>query len=103
MSELELLIEADRHVAEGEQQLGRQCALIDRLAIHGHDTAKAEALLSQFQQIQAMHIAHRDRLRRDLDTPEPTWRSALIGYPAAASLATRGRLPAGARADPACR
>lgn len=65
---MEEVAEAERHVAEGEEHLSRQRAVIDRLGFDGHDTAKAEALFRQFQQIQAMHIAHRDRLRRELDT-----------------------------------
>jgi len=33
---------------------------------HGHDTFRTRALLAQFEDLQDMHIAHRDRLLQQL-------------------------------------
>jgi hypothetical protein len=62
----ELLAMTDRHVAEGEQHIARQRVLIDELERDGHDTKSAIELLSVLEQTQAMHVAHRDRIRADL-------------------------------------
>jgi len=53
-----------------------QRAVIDRLGSDGHDTAKAEALFRQFQQIQAMHIAHRTGFAGNSTRSKVTLRSA---------------------------
>jgi hypothetical protein len=62
----------ERHVAQGERHLSSQRAIIERLGIAGLDTTDAESLLRQFQGTLAMHIAHRERLHRELDKPELT-------------------------------
>ncbi|HEX3860772.1 MAG TPA: hypothetical protein VHY35_03695 [Stellaceae bacterium] len=51
-----------RHVIEGAAILARQRDLIARIAEQGGNTAAAVLLLKQFEQTQAEHIAHRDRL-----------------------------------------
>lgn len=53
----------ERHVAGGEGQLSRQRGVISGLQAAGRVTVGATRLLMLFEDIQAMHIAHRDRLR----------------------------------------
>jgi hypothetical protein len=60
------LQQAEEHVALGEQHIARQREIVSELARDGHDTEMAETLLAQFENNQAMHTAHRDRLRREL-------------------------------------
>ena len=64
---LDHLAQAERHVAQGDGHILRQRALIDRLHRDGHETSVAEDLLRRFEEIQRMHIADRDRLRRELE------------------------------------
>jgi hypothetical protein len=66
---VELLAMTDRHVAEGEHLIARQRALIDELERDGHDTKSAIELLGVLERTQAMHVAHRDRIRADLAGP----------------------------------
>jgi Mg2+ and Co2+ transporter CorA len=65
---LRRLAEAEKHLAAYEHVLARQRHVIDTIARSGHDTAEASALLREFQGIQAMHVADRDRLRVELMT-----------------------------------
>jgi hypothetical protein len=60
------LAQAERHIAEGEAHLVRQRALVARLELGGYDTSEAIRLLRQFEELQAFHLAHRDRLRKEL-------------------------------------
>jgi len=60
------LAQAERHVAQGERHIARQREIIAELERDGHDTAQARATLAQFEEIQAMHVAERDRLRHEL-------------------------------------
>ena len=57
---------AERHVAEGEQHIAKQRALVDGLARDGHDTTLALELLREFERTQASHVAERNRLRAEL-------------------------------------
>jgi len=41
-------------------------AKFSRIDKHGHDTLRAEELLSTFEETLALHIEDRDRLRKDL-------------------------------------
>ena len=59
---LQHLAEAEHHVAIGADHVARQRELIARLQRDGHDAAQAKQLLEQFEQLQQMHIADRDRL-----------------------------------------
>lgn len=63
---LEHLEQARRHVAEGERHLARQRELIADLEGSAHDVAAARQLLSQFEEMQTLHIADRDRLEKEL-------------------------------------
>lgn len=51
-----------RHVREGRDILVRQHAVVDRLQGGGFATDRAEALLSEFQNSQALHEEHLARL-----------------------------------------
>ena len=64
---LERLAQAERHVAEGLQHIARQRTVIANLERHGHDTNQARGLLAQFQSTQALHIADRDQLKKELE------------------------------------
>src|SRR5690349_4360020 len=63
---LDHLALAERHVKEGERHLTQQAALVHKLEVGGQDTAEAEALLKQFQELQVMHIADRERIKAEL-------------------------------------
>jgi hypothetical protein len=60
---------AREHVARGEGIIERQRTIIANLERDRHSelyVSQARALLSEFESIQAMHIADRDRLEREL-------------------------------------
>ena len=65
---LEHLAMVERHVAKGYEQVQRQRDIAFELERDGHVDAAGEAkkLLAQFEEIQALHIAHRDRILKDL-------------------------------------
>ena len=54
------------HVTLGEGHIARQHELIAKLERGGHDSGEARHLLISFKQTQGLHLAHRDRLRREL-------------------------------------
>jgi hypothetical protein len=60
---------AERHVLEGQQNLDRQRALVARIEHAGLPTADAEALLRQYEAMQSIYIAERDRLRQVIAKP----------------------------------
>jgi hypothetical protein len=60
----EHLAQAERQVAEGQGHAERQCLIVARLQRGGHDTSDAWRLLSRFEELQALHVADRDRLRK---------------------------------------
>lgn len=65
-SELEqLLAEAERHVFEGECLLERQRKLLERYRRHGHDPQLFCELLAAMEDTHRLHVAQRDRLRRE--------------------------------------
>lgn len=57
---------AERHVARGYEHIASQIRIIASLADGGHDTAVAEKLLATFETVQQMHLADRDRLKKEL-------------------------------------
>jgi hypothetical protein len=57
---------AERHVAQGRQHIAHQKQIIANLENGGHDTTEARKLLDTFRDIQKMHLADRDRLRKEL-------------------------------------
>ena len=60
------LAEAEQHVALGERHIARQVQIIDELARAGHDLSLAFALLDNYCELQVCHLAHRDRMRKQL-------------------------------------
>jgi len=58
---------AEEHIAQGERHVARQRELVGLLCRGGYDTTAARALLQTFEQSQAMHLADRDRLRKELE------------------------------------
>ena len=60
------LAEAEEHIATGDKNIARQRDLIAQLERDGHDTASARTFLHEFEQLQAQHIAERERLLREL-------------------------------------
>ena len=60
------LQQADTHVAMGAEHIRQQRERLSQLERHGHDTFRTRALLAQFEDLQDMHIAHRDRLLQQL-------------------------------------
>jgi len=65
------LEQAERDVALGQAHIARQKEIIKELKRLGSDTEQARDLLAQFESMQGLHIAHRDRLRVDLGTLAP--------------------------------
>ncbi|HSC19371.1 MAG TPA: hypothetical protein VLC74_10685 [Rhizomicrobium sp.] len=61
---------AETHVAEGEHHVARQRELVAELDRDGHDTSQGRRLLLEFEELQAMHIADRNRLLRELAEDE---------------------------------
>jgi hypothetical protein len=57
---------AEKHVRDGEVILVRQREVLANLARDGHDTSRASQILQEFEDVQQMHIADRERLRREL-------------------------------------
>lgn len=54
------------HVFLGEGHIARQHELIAKLERNGRDSGEARSLLGSFEEMQVMHLAHRDRLQREL-------------------------------------
>jgi hypothetical protein len=50
------------HVAQGRRHLATQRRIVDDLNHRGADTRLAHSLLASFEQLQAMHLAHLNRL-----------------------------------------
>lgn len=61
------LEEAMRHIALGEKHIASQEQVVEDLVRLGSDAAEAKKLLENFYASQAQHIAHRDRIIRELD------------------------------------
>ena len=59
------LAQAERHVAEGKVILARQRSAIAASELIGG--ARFKELLSVFEDSQRVHVADRDRLRKDLE------------------------------------
>ena len=60
------LAQAERHVTAGERCIAQQRARVAALGRDGHDTTESLLLLGQFQEVQELHVADRDRLRKEL-------------------------------------
>jgi hypothetical protein len=60
------LLQAERHVLEGERNVARLRGVVAERQSQGLDARQAIDLLRQFEELQATHIAERDRLRNEL-------------------------------------
>ncbi len=58
------LEQAQQHIALGERCISRQYAIIADLKKHGADTAQAERLLANFEELQ--DLAHLSRIELEL-------------------------------------
>lgn len=64
---LEHLEVASQHVADGEQHIRRQEILTADLVRAGHDTKPAESFLQELKAAQRVHLASRERVKRELE------------------------------------
>ena len=62
---------AERHVTQGEATIARQRQIVERMELGGQNACEARHLLALFLQLQKIHIADRDRLRRELGGRAP--------------------------------
>jgi hypothetical protein len=60
------LDQAERHARQGAVHVQNQRTLLADLHRGGHDTTEASSLLRRFEELQSLHVADRDRLRREL-------------------------------------
>lgn len=63
---VEHLALAEKHVMAGARIVARQRELVAELVRDGHDTTEARRLLGQFEEVQSMYEADRDRLFAEL-------------------------------------
>lgn len=59
------LVQATRHVAEGQRIVARQRRLVARQKAHGHDTETAELLLNQFEKTLAIFEADLEAIQSE--------------------------------------
>jgi hypothetical protein len=62
----EHLAQAERHVVEAEKRVARQREIVADLERNGHRATAARGLLAAFERLLAMHLADRERIRREL-------------------------------------
>jgi hypothetical protein len=62
----EELAVAERHLSDAERDVARQRMVVAGLEHCGRDTAGPTQLLQRLEEVLAIHIAHRDRLRKEL-------------------------------------
>jgi hypothetical protein len=60
------LAAAERHIEEAERHILCQRGLVAQMEREGHDTTVANRLLRRFEEMLCMHIADRERLRKEL-------------------------------------
>jgi hypothetical protein len=57
---------ADRHIRAGEKHIALGKRIVADLSILGSDVGPFTAMLFSFRETQRLHVAHRDRLSREL-------------------------------------
>ena len=62
----ERLMQAKAHVAEGKRRIALQQKLVRRLEADGLPSESAKRLLEQYEESQALRVADRDRLLKEL-------------------------------------
>jgi hypothetical protein len=60
------LISTERHISAAAQNVLRQQSIIDELERKGQDTTYARSILRRLQDMQAVRVAERDRMRASL-------------------------------------
>jgi hypothetical protein len=60
------LARAEGHIIQGMEHVVRQHEIVADLKARGQDTTQAEEFLDRLEQSQALHVARRDKLRREL-------------------------------------
>jgi len=60
------LAQAEQAARLGREHVERQIEIVANLEKDGHDTQAARRLLRTFEEVQAEHEAHRERLRAEL-------------------------------------
>lgn len=66
-AQLELVLrQSEAHVVLGARHISRQKEIIAELERRGHDTDQARSLLVLFEELQVVHVQHRDRLIKQL-------------------------------------
>ena len=65
------LAEAEQSIADGKVYVKAQRAIVAKLTRRGDDTEKARYVLKTLQDTLALHIEHRDQLKRQLAAHEP--------------------------------
>jgi len=60
------LAAAERHLAEAERHIAYQRELLAQLEREGHNTAQATEVLKKFEEVLALRITDRDRVRKAL-------------------------------------
>jgi len=61
------LAETEQRVAQAERHVANQLEFVARLERDGLDPSQAMQLLQHFREMQALHIADRERLRKELE------------------------------------
>jgi hypothetical protein len=59
------------HIRFGKVHLARQRQRVATLDRGGHDSWDARYILALFEETQALHVEHRDRLQRELAANKP--------------------------------
>jgi hypothetical protein len=60
------LAQGEENIATGDKNIARQRDVVAQLERDGHDTASARSFLREFEQLQAVLIAERERLLSEL-------------------------------------
>jgi hypothetical protein len=60
------LAQGEENIATGDKNIARQRDVIAQLERDGHDTASARSFLREFEQLQAVLTAERERLLSEL-------------------------------------
>ena len=66
MDLLQALAKAERDVLEGERRIARLREIVAELKRDGERSWDATELLRRYEALQSIHIANRDRLRKEL-------------------------------------
>jgi hypothetical protein len=74
----EHLAQAERHVAASEHHIERQRHVVAEQQEEGYDAREAKKLLHQFEDLLNLHIAERNRLRKELLQAATSWRNRAI-------------------------